>query len=123
MSDPLLTFRLLWESGAFGSLTVTEEDLLRHRDYTVRAARDVEAHQGDLEAFLKSLEMAATIEEIGSSNIDRALAMIGRTNQYNMTMRRHTRALQQAVLGAAGSVALDVGLRAGIWRQVTVGLN
>ena len=90
---------------------MTEEDRLRHRDYAVRAARDVEAHQDDLGAFLKSLEMEATIEEIGPSNVDRALAMIGRTNQFNLTTRRHTRAQLQAMLEAPGSIALALRLR------------
>jgi FkbH-like protein len=110
-SDPLHTLRSLWETDAFDSLTVTEEDRLRHRDYTVRAARDVEAHQDDLEAFLKSLEMEATIEEIGPSNIDRALAMIGKTNQFNLTTRRYSRAQLQAILEAPGSIALALRLR------------
>ena len=121
-SDPLHTVRSLWETDAFDSLTVTEEDRLRHRDYTVRAARDVEAHQGDLEAFVKSLEMEATIEEIGSSNIDRALAMIGRTNQFNLTTRRHTRAQLQAMLEAPGSIALALRLRDKFGDQGIVGL-
>jgi FkbH-like protein len=110
-SDPLHTLRSLWETDAFDSLTVTEEDRLRHPDYAVRAARDVEAHQDDLEAFLKSLEMEATIEEIGPSNVDRALAMIGKTNQFNLTTRRHTRAQLQAMLEAPGSIALALRLR------------
>jgi FkbH-like protein len=109
-SDPMHTLRSLWETDAFDSLTVTEEDRLRHRDYTVRAARDVEAHQDDLETFLKSLEMEATIEEIGPSNIDRALAMIGKTNQFNLTTRRHSRAQLQAMLEAPGSIALALRL-------------
>src|SRR6266852_7946483 len=33
-SDPLHTLRSLWETDAFDSLTVTEEDRLRHRDYS-----------------------------------------------------------------------------------------
>ena len=110
-SDPLHTLRSLWETDAFDSLTVTEEDRLRHPDYAVRAARDVEAHQDDLGAFLKSLEMEATIEEIGPSNVDRALAMIGRTNQFNLTTRRHSRAQLRAMLEAPGSIALALRLR------------
>jgi FkbH-like protein len=110
-SDSLHTLRSLWETDAFDSLTVTEEDRLRHRDYTVRAARDIEAHQDDLEAFLKSLEMEATIEEIGPSNIDRALAMIGKTNQFNLTTRRHSRVQLQAMLETLDSIALALRLR------------
>jgi len=121
-SDPLHTLRSLWETDAFDSLTVTEEDRLRHCDYTVRAARDVEAHQDDLEAFLKSLEMEATIEEIGPSNIDRALAMIGKTNQFNLTTRRHSRAQLQTMLETPGSVALALRLRDKFGNQGIVAL-
>jgi len=110
-SDPLHALRSLWETDAFDSLTVTEEDRLRHRDYTVRAARDVGAHQDDLETFLKSLEMEATIEDVGPANIDRALAMIGKTNQFNLTTRRHPRAQLQAMVEAPGSIALVLRLR------------
>lgn len=110
-SDPLHTLRVLWETDAFDSLTLTEEDRLRHRDYAVRAARDVEAHQDSLEAFLKSLQMEATIEEIGPSNLDRALAMIGKTNQFNLTTRRHSRAQLQAMLETPGSITLALRLR------------
>jgi FkbH-like protein len=110
-SDPLRTLRALWETDAFDSLTVTEADRLRHADYAVRAARDVEAHQDDLGAFLKSLEMEVTIEHIGPSNIDRALAMIGKTNQFNLTTRRHSRAQLQTMLDVYGSIALALRLR------------
>jgi FkbH-like protein len=110
-SDPLHALRSFWETDAFDSLSVTEEDRLRHRDYTVRAARDVGAHQDDLETFLKSLEMEATIEDVGPANIDRALAMIGKTNQFNLTTRRHPRAQLQAMVEAPGSIALVLRLR------------
>jgi FkbH-like protein len=110
-SDPLHTLRSLWETDSFDSLAVTEEDRLRHRDYTVRAARDVEAHQDDLETFLQSLEMEATIEDVGPANIDRALAMIGKTNQFNLTTRRHSRVQLQAMLEAPGSIGLVLRLR------------
>src|SRR5207249_6102290 len=67
-SDPLQTLQALWETDAFDSLVVTEEDRGRHHDYTLRTARDLEGHQDDLEAFLESLEMEAIIEEVGPSN-------------------------------------------------------
>jgi FkbH-like protein len=109
--DPLHTLRSLWETDAFDSLTVTEEDQMRQRDYTVRTARDVEVHQGDLEAFLNSLQMEATIEEIGPANLERALAMIGKTNQFNLTTRRHSRAQLEGMLELPGSIGLALRLR------------
>ena len=109
--DPLQTLRALWETDAFDSLAVTEEDRRRHRDYTLRTARDVEGHQNDLEAFLKSLEMEATIEEVGPSNMERVVTMLGKTNQFNLTTRRHSHVQVQTMLASPGSVALALRLR------------
>ena len=55
--------------------------------------------------------MEATIEELGSENMERAVAMIGKTNQFNLTTRRHSRAQVQAILGAPGSIGLALRLR------------
>jgi FkbH-like protein len=71
----------------------------------------VEAHQDDLAAFLKSLEMEATVEEIGPSNMERVVAMLGKTNQFNLTTRRHSRAQVQAMLELPGSISLALRLR------------
>jgi FkbH-like protein len=110
-SDPLHTLRSLWETDAFDSLSVTEEDRHRHHNYAIRAARDVGAHQDDLGIFLKSLEMQATIEEIGPSNMERVVTMLGKTNQFNLTTRRHSHAQVQTMLESPGSIALALRLR------------
>jgi FkbH-like protein len=110
-SDPLHALRSIWETDAFDSLSVTAEDRHRHHDYTIRAARDVGAHQDDLETFLKSLEMEVTIEEIGPSNMERVVTMLGKTNQFNLTTRRHSRAQVQTMLASPGSIALALRLR------------
>jgi FkbH-like protein len=104
-------------------LALSEEDRLRYRDYTVRAVRDVEAHQDDLEAFLKSLEMEATIEEIGPSNIERVVTMLGKTNQFNLTTRRHGRGQVQAMLELPGSILLTLRLRDKFGEQGIVALS
>jgi len=90
---------------------VTAEDRYRHHDYTIRAARDVGAHQDDLETFLKSLEMEVTIEDIGPSNMERVVTMVGKTNQFNLTTRRHSRTQVQTMLESTGSIALALRLR------------
>ena len=109
--DPLHTLRSLWDTDAFDSLSVTEEDRHRHHDYNIRAVRDVGAHQDDLETFLNSLEMEVTIEEIGPSNMERVVTMLGKTNQFNLTTRRHSRAQVQTMLESPGSIALALRLR------------
>ena len=90
--DPLHTLHALWKTDAFDSLGVSAEDQHRHFDYGLRASRDAGAHQNDLEGFLKSLRMEATIEEIGPSNLERIVTMLGKTNQFNLTTQRHSRA-------------------------------
>ncbi len=109
--DALHILRALWDTDAFDSLTLSEEDHRRHQDYSVRSARSVEAHKDDLEEFLRSLEMQVAIEDIGAANLDRIVTMIGKTNQFNVTTRRHSRAQVQAMLDAPGTIPLALRLR------------
>jgi FkbH-like protein len=110
-SDPMQTLRALWETDAFDAFSMSKEDRRRHEDYLLRDARNAEAYQDDLEAFLKSLEMEATIEEIGPPNMERVVTMLGKTNQFNLTTRRHSRAHVQAMLDLPGSIPLALRLR------------
>lgn len=110
-ADPLHILQSLWETDAFDSLAISEEDRRRHQDYAARTARDVRPHQGNLEEFLKSLQMEVTIEKVGPSNLDRVVTMLGKTNQFNLTTRRHARAAVQGMLDSRGSIALALRLR------------
>lgn len=109
--DPMHILRALWETDAFDSLSITEEDLVRHQDYAARSARDVGTAHDDLEGFLRSLEMEATIEPVGGPNMERVVTMLGKTNQFNLTTRRHSRAQVQAIVDSPGSIALALRLR------------
>jgi len=122
-ADPLHTLRALWATDVFDSLVVTEEDRLRQRDYSVREARDVAKHGHDLEEFLKSLEMEVTIEDIGPSNMERVVAMLGKTNQFNLTTRRHSRADVQSILGLRNAIGLALRLRDKFGEQGIVALS
>jgi FkbH-like protein len=120
--DPLHTLRCLWETDAFDSLVVTQEDRQRHHDYAIRAARDVERHRDDLDTFLQSLEIEATIEEIGPSNMERVVAMLGKTNQFNLTTKRHSRPQVQSLLDSPGSIGVVLRLRDKFGDQGIVGV-
>ena len=110
-ADPLHILRALWETDAFDSLTISEEDRRRHHEYAVREARKVEPHGDDLASFLQSLEMEATIEEVGPANLDRVVTMLGKTNQFNVTTRRHSRPQVQSMIDTPGAIALALRLR------------
>ncbi len=121
-SDPLQSLRALWETAAFDSLVIAEEDRRRHQDYAVRAARDAGAHEDHLESFLRSLEMEATIEPVGPRNIERIVTMLGKTNQFNLTTRRHSRAKVQKILETTGGISLALRLRDKFGEQGIVAL-
>ncbi len=55
--------------------------------------------------------MEATIEEVGASNLERVVTMLGKTNQFNVTTRRHSREQVQAMVDSSGSIALALRLR------------
>jgi FkbH-like protein len=109
--DALQLLKAIWETDAFDSLILTDEDRRRHQDYAVRDARNVQIHHGDLESFLRSLEMEAMIEPVQSSNLERVVTMLGKTNQFNVTTRRHSRTQVQAMLQSRGTIALALRLR------------
>src|SRR6266403_2294463 len=81
-ADALQLLKAIWETDAFDSLALTDEDRRRHEDYAVREARKIPAHHGDLESFLRSREMEAMIEPVQSSNLERVVTMLGKTNQF-----------------------------------------
>ena len=121
-SDPLRTLNTLWETDAFDSLFLTKEDRQRQHDYRIRQEREIGAHQDDLEGFLKSLEMAAIIEPVGPGNLDRVANLLAKTNQFNLTTRRHSRAEVARLGEAAGSIALVLRLRDKFGEQGIIGL-
>ena len=121
-SDPLRTLIALWETDAFDSLFITKEDRQRHREYELRQAREVETHQDDLGAFLKSLEMTAEVGPVNGTNLDRVASLLAKTNQFNLTTRRHSRAEVAKMAETAGSVALVLRLRDKFGDQGIVGV-
>ena len=121
-SDPLEILQSLWATDAFDSLVVTQEDRQRHEDYLLRKARSSSGRHTDLETFLRSLEMEATIEKIAALNLERVITMIGKTNQFNLTTRRHSRPEVQAILDGPGSIGLALRLRDKFGDQGIVGV-
>ncbi|MFI5777657.1 HAD-IIIC family phosphatase [Nocardia sp. NPDC051570] len=69
---------------------LSEEDFARQRSYQALAAAEESAQGRSLEEFLASLAMEAVVEPINSTTIDRAAQLVAKTNQFNLTTRRHT---------------------------------
>jgi len=77
--------------GCFDQTSLTKEDALRVKAYTVesqrQSSRNLFSSQAD---WLRSLELTAEISTVSRSNIDRVIQLINKTNQLNLSTRRLT---------------------------------
>jgi FkbH-like protein len=121
-SDPVHMLQSLLQTDAFDGHYVSQEDRNRHQDYQLRAARAIEGHQDHLESFLQSLEQRARLEPINEQNLERAVQMLGKTNQFNLTTRRHSHDALRALLAQQGAISLTLRLKDKFGDQGIVGL-
>lgn len=92
-ADVLGYERALYECGWFDVVSVSNEDRQRVQMYrTERAREEVRATAHTMEDFLASLDMAADIGLVDNANLARVAQLIGKTNQFNLTTRRHSQA-------------------------------
>jgi FkbH-like protein len=104
--DALVTFPGM-QAGA-----LTAEDGRRTDQYRARlqVAR-LQESSGSREEFLAGLRMTLTVEPIGAANIKRVSQLSGKTNQFNLTGRRHSAAEALALAEQADVVAIAFRLR------------
>ncbi|MFO7901161.1 MAG: HAD-IIIC family phosphatase [Pirellulaceae bacterium] len=70
----------------------TAEDRDRSRQYRARtAARQLKEEVASLAEYQSHLNMVATLKPVDSINLDRAVQLINKTNQFNLTTRRRNR--------------------------------
>jgi FkbH-like protein len=76
----------------FDQLQLSSEDLRRHELYGLRKKQSEMAGAAiDLESFYRSLHTVLIPEPAGAANFDRVVQLIQKTNQFNLTTRRHTK--------------------------------
>jgi FkbH-like protein len=89
-ADPAGYVRALSDTLLFEAATVTGDDLRRAESYRARAVAAQERERaGSLDAFLAGLEMEAVIEPFDELNLARVAQLVAKTNQFNLTTRRH----------------------------------
>jgi len=77
--------------GLFDSLQLSEEDAKRGQMYAQeRLRRQTASLAPDLDSFLKLLELEVEIQDASEQNIPRIVSLVSRTNQFNLTTRRHS---------------------------------
>ena len=96
----------------FEATGLTGADRERAGQYAVeRKRRELQTVHASLDHYLASLEMAAEVREIDEGELPRVEQLLGKTNQFNLTTRRHSRADVSRMLAQAGSVGLTVRVR------------
>lgn len=109
---------------AFDFLTISTEDRMRARMYqSEQGRRDLEKTSVSLEEFLSQLEIKATVGHLNAETLPRVAQLMAKTNQFNLTNRRHTAAeLQELVTSGAVALWLRVADKYGDNGLVGVGI-
>lgn len=91
--DPALFIRTLDQLMEFETVTFSDEDRSRVAMYRDNADRKTHRKSfTDLDQFLRSLEMVATIGEFDAANLARISQLINKSNQFHLTTTRYTEA-------------------------------
>lgn len=89
--DPALYVRALTQSSMLETASFTAEDSQRTEQYRARAEiAELSASSASLEDFYRSLRMRATLGPFDEVHLPRIAQLIGKTNQFNLTTRRHS---------------------------------
>jgi FkbH-like protein len=109
--DPSGYVRAL-ESGLwFEAVEVTGADRQRAGQYTTeRKRRDAEQSFTSLDDYLGSLEMLGDVRDVDEADMQRVVQLLGKTNQFNLTTRRHTAEDVRAMLADPGAIGLTLRL-------------
>jgi FkbH-like protein len=90
--------------GLFDSLVLTDEDRARTEMYRAeRQRREARGDVGSMEDYLGSLEMVAVVGLVGPERLARIAQLVQKTNQFNLTVRRHDAAAIEAMCADQGS--------------------
>lgn len=98
---------ILDEAGYFEASGISKEDSERSRLYAENAQRqEVESTFQDYGEYLISLRMEGEIRPFSPLYLDRIAQLTNKTNQFNLTTRRYTRAELEALAARPNCVAL-----------------
>lgn len=121
--DPTFYARTVASLTCFETPQLTQEDRNRGQLYVQRRmTEDLRAQSSSLEAFYESLQTVLTAREVDPMSLGRSAQLLARTNQFNMTTRRHSDAVLQSMQQDGRHVLLSISLRDRFGDQGQVGL-
>ena len=103
---------MLADEWCFDSSAITEDDVNRTREYEAQARRDALRNiTTSREDFLQSLEIVCTFISALDAPLARSVQLLAKTNQFNLTTRRHSSTQVEAFATATGGQAIAVRVR------------
>jgi len=94
------------------TLVVTDEDFKRTQMYWEdRRRREFQAEAPSYEQFLRELNVEANIQRLQSDQLERAVQLCQRTNQFNLTTHRYTAEQINSFSASSRAIVLMMSLR------------
>jgi FkbH-like protein len=111
-SEPSQMVRRLSDYLGFETLALTQEDRQRTEQYRARAEIERQANSvTDMPDFYRSLDMRAVIAPFDELHLSRITQLVAKTNQFNLTTRRHGAEALRVFMADADWVALYLKLK------------
>ena len=112
VDEPWKLVELLSEQSYFDAASVTDDDLNRLSEYKAQAQRaELASSVGNRDEFLASLGIVCTFQSALLAPLSRAVQLLAKTNQFNLTTRRHSAGEVEEFASAAGGQAVVVRVR------------
>ncbi len=109
--SPDLYSRYLLAGGYFEAIAFLAEDNKRAEFYQENARRiTLQQQVGDLDAYLKSLDMKVTFQPFDDTGRARITQLINKTNQFNLTTKRHSESEVKTIQNSPDCFTLQVRL-------------
>jgi FkbH-like protein len=110
--EPWRLVEVLSEQPFFDAAVVTDDDVNRLNEYKSQAQRaELATSLGNRDEFLASLEIVCTFQSALQAPLSRAVQLLAKTNQFNLTTRRHSAAEIEEFASTAGGHAVVVRVR------------
>jgi len=122
--DPLSIVEELHSTSIFNGLKVGKEDRLRAREYENSAKRKrLQKSSRSADEFLRSLKLTARVRPVTPETVGRAVQLLSKTNQFNISARRHDEAAVRAMLSRPKNSLLTLQVMDRFGDQGIVGLG
>ncbi|WP_422925771.1 HAD-IIIC family phosphatase [Singulisphaera sp. PoT] len=110
--DPAEYARRLQSGLWFETVSLTDADAARSAQYVVeRKRRELQESFTNLDDYLRSLEMIADVRAVDDADLSRVVQLLAKTNQFNVTTRRHSHEDVVSFMNTPGSVCLTLRLK------------